>query len=59
MVTTTIALVGGFGILAFSGFELNKGMGILSAVVIALALVFDLIVLPALLQVIDRDKSSA
>jgi uncharacterized protein len=55
MITSTVTLVGGFAILAFSGFELNKGMGILSAVVIAIALFFDLLVLPALMRLIDRD----
>lgn len=55
MVTSTITLVGGFGILAFSGFELNRGMGLLSAVVIAVALLFDLIFLPVLMRWIDRE----
>jgi predicted RND superfamily exporter protein len=50
MVTSTITLVGGFAILAFSTFELNKGMGILSAIVIAVALFFDLLFLPALIR---------
>jgi uncharacterized protein len=55
MVTSTITLVGGFGILAFSGFELNRGMGLLSAVIIAVALFFDLILLPVLMRWIDRE----
>jgi predicted RND superfamily exporter protein len=50
MLTSTITLVGGFAILAFSTFELNKGMGILSAIVIAVALFFDLLFLPALIR---------
>jgi len=53
MVTSTITLVGGFAILAFSTFELNKGMGILSAIVIAIALFFDLLFLPSLIRWID------
>ncbi|MFM7182178.1 MAG: efflux RND transporter permease subunit [Verrucomicrobiales bacterium] len=53
MITSTITLVGGFGILAFSGFELNRGMGILSAIVIAIALFFDLFLLPVLLRWAD------
>ncbi|MCS5620344.1 MAG: hypothetical protein NZ656_00125, partial [Nitrospinaceae bacterium] len=54
MYTTTITLVLGFGVLAFSSFELNSGMGILSALVIALAFAFDLLVLPPLLLAVDK-----
>lgn len=49
MITTTVILAGGFGVLAFSSFELNQSLGILSAITIVLALIFDLLVLPALL----------
>jgi hypothetical protein len=59
MLTTTITLVIGFGVLAFSTFELNSGMGLLSAIVITLALIFDLTVLPAILLSIDQDPDSA
>ncbi len=55
MITTTLTLALGFGILAFSSFELNSSMGILSATVIGIALAFDLLVLPALLLVLDRE----
>lgn len=54
MIATTIPLVGGFGILAFSGFELNQGMGVLSAVIIGVALFFDLLVLSSLLLCADK-----
>ena len=46
---TTLTLVCGFLVLSTSAFELNKGMGQLTALVIALALVADLTFLPALL----------
>lgn len=59
MVSSTVILVVGFGVLAFSNFELNRGMGLLSAVTIAIALLFDLFALPALLTVIDRSNGSA
>ena len=49
MVTSNIALVLGFSVLGFSSFELNRSMGILSALIIAIAMVFDLIFTPALL----------
>ena len=58
MITSTVTLVGGFAVLAFSTFELNRGMGILSAIVIGIALVFDLLILPPLLLVIDRSRHS-
>ena len=40
----------GFGILALSTFELNSGMGLLTAITIALALVADFFFLPPLLM---------
>jgi len=56
MITTTITLVIGFGILAFSSFELNSSMGLLSAIVIAVAVVFDLLILPCLLLLLARRR---
>ena len=58
MITSTVTLVGGFAVLAFSTFELNRGMGILSAIVIGVALVFDLFILPPLLLLIDRSRQN-
>jgi uncharacterized protein len=49
LVTTTIVLVAGFLVLASSGFELNSGMGLLTAIVITIALLVDLLFLPAVL----------
>jgi hypothetical protein len=60
MVATTIILAGGFGVLAFSRFELNQSMGILSAVTIVLALFFDVFVMSALLlMVTPRSRASS
>lgn len=53
LVVTTLVLVVGFLVLATSTFELNSGMGLLTAVVIALALVADFFFLPALLMWLD------
>ena len=50
MVVTSLVLVAGFSVLTFSDFELNAGMGLLSAVTIAVALVADLLLLPPLLM---------
>jgi len=47
---TSLVLVLGFGILAFSKFELNAGMGLLTALTIGLALLADFLFLPALLM---------
>jgi len=47
---TSLVLVLGFGILAFSRFELNAGMGLLTAITIALALLADFLFLPTLLM---------
>ena len=46
---TSLALMVGFGILAFSHFELNAGMGLLTAITLGLALVADFLFLPPLL----------
>lgn len=47
---TSFVLVIGFGILALSTFELNAGMGLLTAITIALALAADFLFLPPLLM---------
>ena len=59
LVITTLVLVVGFLVLATSTFELNSGMGLLTAVVIALALAADFFFLPALLMSLDGGKTLA
>lgn len=51
---TTVILVGGFSILAFSDFMINRYTGILSAITISLALLYDIFALPAFLNLIYR-----
>jgi predicted RND superfamily exporter protein len=46
---TSLVLIVGFGILAFSHFQLNAGMGLLTAITLGLALVADFLFLPPLL----------
>ncbi|MEJ2464148.1 MAG: MMPL family transporter [Candidatus Thiodiazotropha sp.] len=46
---TSLVLIIGFGILAFSHFQLNAGMGLLTAITLALALAADFLFLPPLL----------
>jgi len=56
LLVTSIVLVAGFMILAQSHFELNSGMGLLTGVVIANALILDFMLLPPLLMKFDGDK---
>lgn len=48
LIVTTIVLCAGFSVLAFSDFAINSDMGTLTAIIIAIALVVDLTLLPAL-----------
>ncbi len=52
--TTTLVLVAGFLIFAFSPFIPTAQVGILTALIIAFALLADLTLLPALLRTVDR-----
>ncbi|MEM9226466.1 MAG: MMPL family transporter, partial [Verrucomicrobiota bacterium] len=56
LLVTTVILVAGFTILSFSSFRLNSWMGELTAIVIFLALVIDLLFLPSLLITLDGKK---
>ncbi|MCY4590073.1 MAG: MMPL family transporter [Alphaproteobacteria bacterium] len=56
LVTTSLVLVAGFVVVSLSSFELNAGMGRLTALVIALALFADFFLLPPLLMKIDRES---
>ena len=53
---TTLVLIAGFSVLAFSTFKVNAGMGMLTAIAIALALIADFLFLPPLLMKLDGDK---
>ena len=50
---TSLALIGGFLVLSTSAFELNAGMGLLTSIVIAFALLADFLLLPPLLIKLD------
>jgi predicted RND superfamily exporter protein len=50
---TSMALIAGFLVLATSSFKLNSGMGLLTAIVIAIALIVDFLLLPPLLMKLD------
>lgn len=51
---TSVALVAGFLVLATSSFKLNSAMGLLTAIVIAIALIVDFLLLPPLLIKLDK-----
>ena len=53
---TTLVLVAGFLVLAFSSFKLNVDMGVLTATAVGVALTMDFLLLPALLMFMDKDK---
>jgi predicted RND superfamily exporter protein len=56
LLVTSIVLIIGFMILAQSHFELNSGMGLLTSVIIGVALILDFMLLPPLLMKFDGDK---
>lgn len=58
LVVTTIVLVAGFSILLFSNFKLNTDLGLLSSITIGIALLLDLILLPALLITLEGAKKN-
>lgn len=53
MVVTSVVLIAGFLVLATSHFELNAGMGVLTAIVIAFAALADLLLLGPLLLMLE------
>ena len=58
LLTTSLVLVAGFVVVSLSSFELNAGMGKLTALVIVLALFADFFLLPPLLMKIDTDADT-
>ena len=56
---TSAVLISGFMILSQSNFQLNSGMGLMTSVIIAVALILDFLLLPPLLMAIDSDKKIA
>ncbi len=55
--TTSMVLIAGFLVLTGSPFELNSGMGLLTAITIGLALLADFLLLPTLLMRLDKKES--
>ena len=58
IVVTSLILIAGFSVLANSDFAMNSVMAMLTAIAIAMALVADFLLLPALLIKLDGRKTS-
>ncbi len=58
LVFSTLILTSGFAMLMLGEFRLNTDMGLLTAIIIVVALLFDLVALPALLVLFDRRPSA-
>ncbi len=56
---TGLVLMAGFSVLAFSSYEINRDMGMLTAIAIGFATVAEFLLLPPLLMMIDRVKAPA
>lgn len=59
LVITTVVLVLGFAMLTGSHFRLNADMGLLTSIILSVALILDLVFLPALLLQCDRRAVTA
>lgn len=57
LVITTLVLSAGFGVLTLSAFALNADMGLMTVIIIIVALVVDLLFLPAFLLWLDKDSA--
>ncbi len=58
LLTTSMVLIIGFMVLSLSSFELNAGMGLLTAIVITFALLADFLLLPPILMLFDKKKTN-
>lgn len=58
LLITTVVLVAGFSMLAFSAFRLNSDMGLATALIIFIALLVDFFFLPAFLLRLDKHNQA-
>ncbi len=56
MLVITMSLAVGFGVLIFSGFEVNRSLGAQTSIVILANLFIDWLMLPPLLRIMDRQR---
>lgn len=59
LLITTVVLVAGFSVLMLSNFNVNAKMGIMISATISIALIFDFLLLPALLMKFDKKEQLA
>ncbi len=59
MITTTLILSLGFGVLAFSGFQINSTFGSCTVLILISALLIDLLILPSLLPSSSKNQNEA
>ncbi len=58
LLVTTVVMVAGFAVLAFSSYKLNVDLGILTVIAVSVALAMDFLLLPPLLMFLDREKNN-
>ncbi len=56
LVNTTLIIVAGFGVFYFAQYVPNSNFGVMVALILTVALLADVIILPAVLLILDRDK---
>lgn len=57
LIATTMLLVFGFGVFIFADFVPNQNFGLFCSIILLFALIADLIFLPAILLITDKEKS--
>ncbi len=55
LLVTTVVMVAGFAVLAFSSYKLNVDLGVLTVIAVSVALAMDFLLLPPLLMFLDRN----
>ncbi len=58
IVVNTVILTAGFMVMLTSSFKVNADMGLLTAIAIVFALILDFLFLPALLLLLDRERTN-
>ena len=59
MLVITVSLTIGFGTLAFSGFEVNRSLGAMTALVILSNLFIDWLMLPPVMRILENSRARA
>jgi len=57
LLATTVALIAGFSVFTFSGFQINSDLGFMTVITIAIALIMDFFFLPTLLMKVQSEFS--